>query len=64
MPTTELLQPEVIDDPKRLNRPVPPEREPRPPAAKRVSPHTRKARWWLAVSLVVVIAIASVFYFR
>jgi len=63
MPTTELLQPEVIDDPKRLNRPVPPETEPRPPAAKRVSPHASKARWWLAVTLVVVIAVASVWYF-
>src|ERR1041385_1605472 len=64
MPTTELLQPEVIDDSKRLSRTVPPEMEHRPPAAKRGSPHASKTKWWLAVSLVVLIAIASTVYFR
>ncbi len=64
MPTTELLLPEVSDDPKRLSTPVLPQTEQRPPVGKRVSAHPRKAKWWLAVSLVVLIAIGGVFYFR
>ena len=59
MPTTELLVTEVIDDPKRLSRPVLPETDHRPTAGKRVSAHTPKTRWWLAVSLVVLIGLAA-----
>jgi HlyD family secretion protein len=64
MPTTELLIPEIIDDPKGLRTPIPPEPERRPTGGKRVPTHARKAKWWLAASVVVLVAAAGVFYFR
>jgi len=63
MPTTELLITEVVDDPKRLSRPVLPETAQRPVGGKRISAHTPKTRWWLAVSLVVLIGLAAASYF-
>jgi HlyD family secretion protein len=63
MPTTELLVTEVIDDPKRLSMPALPETDHRPTAGKRISAHTPKTKWWLAVSLVVIIGLAAAYYF-
>lgn len=64
MPATELLVNEVIDDSTRLKAPDLPETKPQPPVGKRVSAHGRKAKWWLAASLVVVIALAVTIYLR
>jgi HlyD family secretion protein len=64
MPTTELLIPEIIDDPKGLRTPILPETERQPSSAKRVPTPARKAKWWLAASVVVLVAIACVIYFR
>lgn len=64
MPTTESLFTEVIGDPKRLVTPGLPETEQRPSGGKRISPHPRRARWWLAVSLVVLIGLGAALYFR
>jgi len=61
MPTTELL---VANDSKRLSTTAPPEIEQRPSGGKRISPHPSRAKWWLAVSLVVVIGLGATLYFR
>ena len=60
---TELLVPDVIDD-KRSNPPVTPKIEQRPLLAPRVLAHPGKAKWWLAASLVALIALAAAYYFR
>jgi HlyD family secretion protein len=61
MPTTELL---AANDSKKLTTPVLPETEQRPSVGKRVSAHRRHAKWWLAASLVVLIALGATFYFQ
>ena len=64
MPTTELLNPPVIDDSKPpAPRTLPiPERQP-PPVKGALAPRKR-AKWWLAASLVVLLAAAVTYYFR
>jgi HlyD family secretion protein len=64
MPTTEFLIPEIVDDPKRVSTPILPGNDGRPSSAKKVPTQARKPKWWLAASLVVLIAIACVFYFQ
>jgi HlyD family secretion protein len=64
MPTTELLLPELVEDPKRLSHPVAPEIEQQPLPGKRVLAHPNRAKWWLAASLVVLIVLGAAFYFR
>jgi HlyD family secretion protein len=64
MPTTELLVTELIDDPKRLSTPLLPASEQPRSGGKRISPHPRRAKWWLAVSLVVLIGLGAALYFR
>jgi hypothetical protein len=55
MPTTELLIPEIITDPKGLRAPIPPETERQPTSGKRAPTQARKAKWWLAASVVVAL---------
>jgi len=64
VPTTELLNPPVIDDSKPpAPRTLPiPDRQP-PPVKGTLAPRKR-AKWWLAASLVVLLAAAATYYFR
>src|SRR5258705_8110189 len=64
MPTTELLIPEIVADPKGLRTPIPSETERRHSSGKRVPTPAPKTKWWLAASVVVLVAIACVIYFR
>jgi len=67
MPTTELTPPNVVVDSKwpspLVEPPVAPIDDQRP-SEKRVPAHKSRKKWWLAVSMVVVIALAAVYYFR
>jgi HlyD family secretion protein len=64
VPTTELLNPPVIDDSKAPTQEAlrSPER-PMPPAKGVTGPRSR-SKWWLAASLVVLLAAAAAYYFR
>ncbi len=64
MPTTELLVPLVADDSKRPNPPLPAEIERHPDSAKRIPAHHKRAKWLLAASLVVVLAVVAFYFFK
>ncbi len=64
MPAADLQLPDIIGDSKRPNPPVPPEIEHLPIPGKRVFSPANKTKWLLTASLVVLIALGTVFYFR
>jgi HlyD family secretion protein len=64
MPTTELLVPLVADDSKRSNPQLPTEIGRPPDSATRIPAQRNKAKWLLAASLVVVLALVAIYFFR
>ena len=64
MPTTELLAPPVIDDSKPVSPLTGPMIEPPKPSRKGILAPSKRGKWLLAASVVVVLAIAATFYFR
>ncbi len=64
MPTTELLNPPVIDDSKPPTaRALPPPEQHTPPVRGALAPRKR-GKWWLVASLMVLLAAAAVYYLR
>lgn len=64
MPTTELLNPPVRDDSKPVN-PISSAVGGQPsPSGKTTLRRSNRSKWWLAASLVVLIAVAATYYFR
>ena len=64
MATTELLVPPVIDDSTPVSpRVVPGIEQPALPVKGTLAP-SKRPKWWLAASLVVLLAIAAAYYFR
>jgi len=61
MPVTDALSRPVTDDSKPARAPVAPDTALRPTPRKKAS---AKVKWWLAASLVVLFAVAAVFYFQ
>src|ERR1700690_1771517 len=64
MPASELLVPPVVIDSKGYSEPVPPQLERQPDSGKRLLAHRNRAKWRLAASLVVLLAVGVTFYFR
>jgi len=64
VPTTELLNPPVIDDSKPPSLRTLPSAEQQAPPVKGALPPPKRAKWWLAASLVVLLAAGATYYFR
>ena len=64
MPTTELLVPPVIDDSKPVSPQIGPSIASPAPPQKGVLTKSNRRKWLLAASVVVLLAIGAIFYFR
>ncbi len=61
---TEVFVPDIATDSKPLSPPVSSENGPPILPKKRIPAHSGKAKWWMAASLVVLIALGAAYYLR